>query len=504
MQRRILPSVIIGFLLVSFFNWGCNKLDTTDIGGDLLPAVDNVHTFADTFSIITTQGVFNSDSTFVTRTEDHVLGKTNDPLFGQTTAGIYFQLKPAFFPYYIGGTGDTLNNYGTGLDSVVLCLKYKGFYGDSSIPLALQVREIVDNQFRDSVNRPNNVNYHPLGLGQVLGSTTVNFTHLGDTVHYTNRRDSSIGVIRIKLLQSWANSLYKMDSVYFHTGINAFYTDSVYRRFYNGLAVLANGSGNVLYYVNLADRATRLEIHFRRRNNGALDTVFNSLVLNSDYFGTPTFRSSNTANNIVRTRPPLPSGDQEIYLQTDPGTYANLKIPGLSGLSNRIIHRAELIVQQIPDLSGYKDIFKGPNYLYLDLKDSSSSGPTKYKPVYYDLNPSALYDPDYKNPLSVSFYPSSSGIDYLYYGGFRRNKTDQFGNAINYYNFNITKYVQDIVTNHRGSFDLRLFSPTSFVYPQYSPNAIAYGNSIAYGRVKVGGGNNPNYKMILRVVYSNL
>jgi hypothetical protein len=506
-QRRILPFVIISIIFVSFLNLGCNKLDTTSIGGDLLPAVDNVHTFADTLAITTTQQVYNPDSTVVTRTEDQAFGHTVDPLLGRTTtAGIYFQLKPTFFPYYLGNPADTLNFFpGVGLDSVVLCLKYKSFYGDSTIPLDVDVREILDVTFRDSVNKPNMVGSNPPALGNVIGGTSINVATLGDTVHYRDNKDSSINVIRIRLNDTWAQHLFTQDSFSFHTGINAFYSDSVFRRFYNGLAVVprSGGSGNQLIYVNLADPATRIEIHFRRENAGVLDTTFNSLVLNSDYFGSTTNRSSNTADIIKRTPAlNLTAGDQEIYLETNPGTYANLKIPGLTGLSNRIIHRAEIVIQQIPDLTGFQNIFKAPSYLYLDLKDSISN--TKWKPIYYDLNPSVVYDPDNTNPLSASYYPFTNGIDFLYFGGYRRDKIDQFGNPISYYTFNITKYVQNIVTNHRFNYDMRLSSPFSFSYPQYLPTIISYNNPIANGRVKVGGGNNPNYKMILRIIYSNL
>jgi len=508
-QRRILSFLIIGFLFVSLLNAGCNKLDTTDIGGDILPVVDNIHTFADTLPIITTQGVFSPDSTVVSRTEDHAIGFTNDPLFGTTTAGAYFQLKPPFFSYYLGNRGDTISYpfpaYGTGFDSVVLCLKYKGFYGDSSQPLQLDLMEVNDVNFRDQTNKPNPVTYKP-STGILLGTTTVQVAKLADTVHYFNNKDVSVNVIRIRIMGAaaagWLDRLYRMDSVNFHAGTNAYYSDSTFRRLFNGLAVVPHpgGPGNQLLYVNLADPATRLEIHYRRKNNGtSVDTVFSSFILNSDYFGTPSFRSSNTANNIERVRPALPSGDQEIYLQTNPGTFANLKIPALSGLSNRIIHRAELIVEQIPDPAS--SIFKSPNFLYLDLKDSGSTN--KWKPIYFDLNPAASYDPDYKNPFSYPYYPNN-GIDNFYFGGYKRQKLDNFGNTIDYYNFNISKYVQDIVTNHRYNYDLRLFPAFSFSYPQYASTIINYGNSIAYGRVRVGGGNNANYKMKLRIVYSTL
>ncbi len=506
MHRRILPFVIICFLFVSFLNWGCNKLDTTDIGSDLLPAVDNVHTFADTLAITTTQGVYNPDTTVVTRTADQAFGQMNDPLFGQTTATTYFQFKPTFYPFFLGNAGDTLYNanpaFMVGLDSVILCLKYTGNYGDSTIPLDVRVREVTDVNFRDKVNDPNNVNtsFH---LGSVVGSASIDVRRLADTVRYVDNVDFSVNTIRIKLSTAYATQLFFRDTLLANFGNDAFYSDSLFRQFYNGLAVeVTGGSGNQLIYVNLADPASRLEVHYRKRTagTGVLDTTFTSLVLNADYFGSTINRSSNTGDYITRNRPALPSGDQEIYLQTNPGTYANLKIPALTGLSNRIVHRAELIITQIPDPS--RTTFPSPAYLYLDLKDSGTVA--KWKPIYFDLNTSVLYDPDNQNPLSVNFFPISSGVDYLYYGGYRKDGTDKFGNVTNIYNFNITKYVQDIATNHRTNYDLRLSSPFTFFYPQYSPTAISYPNSVANGRVKVGGGNNPNYKMILRIIYSNL
>lgn len=502
MQRRILSFSIIAFLFISFINWSCSKLDTTDLGSDLLPAVDNVHTFADTFAVVSTQGVSNPDSITIDRKDDFVFGINNDPMFGPTTASCYFQLKPTFFPYYLGARDDTLRGYGAGLDSVVLCLKYKGSYGDTLSPIQVQVNEVVDNTFRDSTYATRTTTYRP-NIGQILGSTSVDVRRLGDTVHYTNGVNYSVNTIRVKLSPStWATNLYNSDTLFLSPYLHAFKSDSLYRRFFNGLAVSAS-SGNQLVYVNLADTSTKLEFHFRRRNAGRVDTLVESLTLNSDYYGSLTNFSSSVANYVQRNRPALPNGRQEIYLQTNPGTYASLSIVGLSTLPNCIVHRAELVVKQIPDVPF--NIFNPPGFLYLDLLDSGYTD--RYKPIYHDLNPNTAYDPDYLNPLSVPFYPSVSvGIDYLYFGGLRKDMVDPYGNAISYYNFNVSKYVQDIVTMHRHSYDMRLSSPYKFRYSQYSPSYLTYHNSIAYGRIKVGGGSNPNtnYRMIMRVIYSKL
>lgn len=502
MLRRFPALLVTGLFFSTVSIWSCSKLDTTTIGSDLLPAVDNVHTFDTLLTVITTQGTFN-DTTIVDRAFDQALGViSNDPLFGRTKADMFFQMKPNFFPYYLGNLGDTLTGPGLGLDSIVLCLKYKGFWGDSTQPVHLEVREVFDNEFRDSVYIQKNINYAPFYGGPLLGSADVDVRKLSNYIKFTNRRDSVNNQIRIKLSPAWAAQLFGRDSTAGNTSNNAFYTDSIYRRFYNGLAVIANGSGNGLIYASLSDTGSKLEVHFRRKAQGSttIDTVYSSLRVNTS-LGLSGPPPSSVADHIVRTRSGYPvssPNSNEIYLQTESGTYANLSIPALSTISNRIIHRAEIIVEQIPTDPVYDNIFSVPNFLYIDLKDS---GATKWKPIYFDLSPTQLYDPDYKS--GFPYYPTG-GVDYQYFGGFRRDKTDAFGNPIRYYNFNITRYVQHLLTKRTYNYDMRLYAPFHLLYSQHSTSYIPFGNNIAYGRVKVGSGSNPNYRLRLRLIYSKL
>ncbi len=504
MQKRILPIAFPAVVLFSLFNLNCTKLDTTDIGSDLLPAVDNVNTFADTLLINTTQGLF-SDSTYINRTEDFALGAINyDPLFGTTSAHIFMQLKPPFYPYYLGNAMDTITGPGLGLDSIVLCIKYKGFWGDSTTPVHLEVREVNDITFGiDSINKSNPSNYQPT-LGAVLGSADIDVTKLGNYIKFSNGRDSVRNQIRIKLNQSWANQLFGRDSIAANASNNAFYSDSIYRRFYNGIAVMASGIGNGLMYANIADTATKIEIHYKRKNKGKIDSVYTSLILNSTFTGPASNKPlSNTVNNIIRNRTGArissPTPD-ELFLQAAPGSYVNLNIPGIAGLSNRIIHRAEIIIEQIPTDPVLDEKLYAPNFLYIDLKDT---GTNKWKPVYFDLSPSQSYDPDFTS--GNYFLPlGNPSIDFNYFGGYKRRKADLFGNQITYYNFNISRHVQQIVTKRTYNYDLRLYAPFNLIYPQYSGTYVPFSNNIALGRVRIGSGSNPNYKMKLRIVYSKL
>jgi hypothetical protein len=502
-QKRILPIAVTAVFLISLISWNCTKLDTTDIGSDQLPAVDNVNTFADTLLINSTQGGF-SDTQYVGKYEDYALGAiTNDPLFGRTTANIYMQLKPSFYPFYFGNVGDTVYNM---VDSVVLCLKYKGFWGDSSVPISLEVRQISDQPFKDSVAKENSTVYKPNVLGAVLGTANINVLTIGNYIKYNNGRDSANNQIRIKLSASWAAQLFGRDSIKSNAGNNAFYNDSIYREFYNGIAVIATGaSGNGLMYASLSDTSTKLEIHYKRKALGGtkVDSVYSSFRFNPTLSATVrNYPISNAGNYILRSRAGFPvsnpaSGEQ--YLQTSPGTYVSLNIPGLAALSNRIIHRAELIVEQIPTGSILDEYLSPPNFLYVDLKDSGTT--SKWKPVYFDLNTSESYDPDFK--VSTSYFPSQ--VNFTYFGGYKRNRADVLtGNKLYFYNINISRYVQQIVTRRTTAYDMRLYAPFNINYPQYSVANIPYGNNIGFGRVRVGSGSNPNYRMRLRIVWSKI
>jgi hypothetical protein len=315
---------------------------------------------------------------------------------------------------------------------------------------------------------------------------------------YANKKDSVRNQIRIKLSAAFANALFTRDTL--TLGNNSFRTDSAFRVFQNGIAIQASGTGNGLFYTNLTDSSTKLEVHFRRKNGGVVDTTWSALriVPSTDLY----LRSSVTANNIIRNRSGFPVSSpaaNELYIQASPGTYANLNIPALSTIDNRIIHRAELIVEQIPyDVKSDSD-FSAPQYLYLDLKDTGTVD--KWKPIYFDLNPNVSYDPDYK-ALAGAYFPSG-GIDFFYFGGYVRTKTLASA-PVKYYNFNITRYVQQIVTKHTPNYPMRLYAPYDVAYPQNSSGQIPFPNKLANGRVKVGGGNNANYRMRLRLVYSRI
>lgn len=501
MFKRLLPITILGYLLFVVGSWGCSKLDTTNLGADLIPAVDNVNTFSTTLDIITTQGTF-VDSFKIARTENHLLGIINgDFLFGQTKANIYLQPKPSFYPYYFGNAGDTL----VGVDSVVLTLSYQGSWGDTTAPQTLNVYEFNDPFFGDSVFQFKDIRYAPPTLGNLLASKSIDIRRLKDTVRFSNGKDSSINQIRIKLSDDFAQRLGGRDSTKAGIGNNnAFYKDSIYRKLYSGLAVIPTGaSGKALMYISLTDGKTRLEIHYKKKANqtGKLDTAFTSFNLQTNDFAAQL--PSGTANNIQRnwlTNVTNPSPDA-LYLQTSPGTFANLSIPALDTFPNAIIHRAQISIEQLPDVANplNDSIFSVPPYMYLDLIDT---GTTKWKPLYFDLNPNVRYDPDNK-----SFFPyfPTGDIDYTYFGGFARKRTNAIGESVYYYDLNVTRYVQQVVTKGTPNYQMRLFPGSRVLYPQYSTasfiaSELPLDNPLGFGRIRVKSGAHPDNRVKMRMV----
>ena len=513
MQRNFLSlsKSIIAFFL--FFSWGCTKIDTTTLGSDLIPAVDNIHTFADTLLINGTQGIFD-DTTRLARTDYHVVGTiSNDPIFGKTKSDLYLELKPSFFPFYFGNTGDTIDNVlspatganGTSFDSAVLCLSYKSFYGDTVIPQSLSVYQI-DNEtsnFEDSSYRINQ--FLPNGgLGNEIGRVTIAPKDLRNyTFFYPgNKKDSVVNQIRIKLDNSFLQSI--IGSVNRDTSsLNSLYrTDSVFKSRMKGFAVKAQeGQGNGLFYVDLTDPKTRLEVHYKKIKNNKLDTAFSSFYFAST--ATSSISVSAHAINLQRDRTNAEISEGQagaLYIQTTPGTYATLSIPALATFQNSIIHRAEIFIEQIPSNDPVGKDLTPPLNLYLELVDTTTSG-NQFKPIYYDLNPTTNYYPD--NKLYPNFLPIASGIDFNYFGGFLRSRNNSTGGFSYYYNFNISRYVQHLVTNHQYNYTFRLSAPVRLSYYGYS---IAFRNNLAYGRIKIGNGNNttPGYRMGMRIVYTKL
>lgn len=474
--RHLRFKLFIAFSLIFALLYSCTKIVTTDIGSGLLPPADDVTT-KDTEIEISTMNM-RFDSVAVGISDDHVLGYVNDPIFGKTTASINFQVAPPSTPFSRGIPKENVI-----VDSVVLCLKYDGVWGDTN--QALQVRvfsmdpEVVFNNAivynntktftkGEQLTEGNSPKYIDIRTLDDVDTTKGYFTEIA-----TNQ-------LRIRLNKSFGEKILKADSATYYT------SDTAFNNLLRGLVVQPEATGQALISINLTDTTTRLSLYYH--NSDASDTV----PLTRRF--TPNVLTSASSNSIIRDYTGTPvkqaidnpdSTQEEIYMQTSPGTRSFINISKLADMPNVIVHRAEVLMYQVPDAS---DKYLTPPNLFLTAFNEDSM---RAFTIPYDIN----------------FI--GGGISNLTQFGVAPRKKDD---GSYFYSFDISRYVQSIVTRDAKIFNLMLMAPyNQYIYIDSSlsyavPISSPVLNTAGVGRVRLGGGNNSNsqYKMRLHIVYSEL
>lgn len=464
----------------------CKKInEATDLGGDLIPAVDNINTFETYLPTETDNREWLADSTTLNFYDNIALGYiNNDPDFGKTQADIYFDVRRISYGVYpFIAKKDSI----TSIDSVVLSLSYQGSFGDVNSMQSVKVFEIDPNANFDDTSFYKFSQSTPIALAGQLGTKSYILNSLKDSVVVVTPGDTiqkkTANVLRIKLDNSLGDRFKNYDTT------NAYKNDSAFKKSFKGFAIKADNIGNGLAYFNLSDNfKTKLIIYYHATVNGKDSASFSEFYhipfVPQILYKNPANYRNGQANFIQRTpgggfastTAPGTITDQKIYLQSSPGSIAYITVPGLSTFQNKVIHRAELIISRLPTTTD--DIFTLPSLLFLDHKSSDTA---------YTLN------------NDIAFQGSS--YDIVLFGG--RLRSD------NTYRFNITRHVQGIITRQEPNDTLRLYAPlrtTLFDKNFRSNQTITVLSQIANGRVVLAGGNYPDaaQRMRLRIIYSNL
>ncbi|MEO8710689.1 MAG: DUF4270 domain-containing protein [Parafilimonas sp.] len=456
------------FFITVFF--ACTKIITTDIGSGLLPPADGVTTKDTVLDIVTKNTGY--DTAYVGISDDHVLGFMNDPVFGKTTASVNFQVAPPYSSFSWGYPKENII-----LDSVVLCLSYKNVWGDSTQPLRLHVYSMdpevlfkADSAYNNTKTFEKGQELTEFNTAKEIYPTTLNDV---DTTKgfYT---EPVTNQLRIKLNNSFGQQLINYDSA------QVYQNDSTFYNYVRGLIVEPEETtGNSLLQINLLDTLTRLTVYYHTKDG--LDTAsrrFSPNVLTS--------ASSNTIfRNYSGTQIPsyiasANTNDDLIFMQTTPGLHTSIDISSVLSMPNVIVHRAEILMYQVPDAS---DQYLTPPNLFLDAYSKDSMR-------------------NFAIPYDLSFTGSAFG-NLAQFGVAPKLKNGSY-----YYSFDITRYTQSIVTRNDTLYKLNLFAPynqniypiqqTIYTVPISSPAL----NTVGVGRIRLGGGNNPQYKMRLHIVYS--
>lgn len=457
----------------------CRKInEATALGAGLIPPIDNITTFEAFLDVETDNKPF-TDTTKVYYDDLMALGNINsDPEFGASHANAYFNIsRQAYFsnPF-------TNKDSVVAIDSVVLSLSVEAVYGDTNSTQTIRVFEVAQNSGLNDTTlyRYNQPDFATTGAE--LGSKTYQIKQLNDSIRFIRKKDTSYlaNVIRIPLQNSLGTRFSQYDTTNSSNG--GYRRDSIFKSLFRGLAIKADNNGNALTYLSPTNfEKTKLTVYFRKKITGGLiDTAA------ADFF----HLTGGQANVVSRT----PGGnwagylangvpnDDLIYLQSAPGSYAQLRIPALDTFRNSVIHRAEIIVTPIQ--STLDKVFTFPSALFLD--HINSAGDTAF-----------TFDRDMELSASTGAFTYNFNL----FGGLIKSDST--------YRFNISRYVQNIVTNKSTNYKLRLYAPVrAFVYSPSAKftNQIYINDKVGFGRIVLAGGTfaNSAKRMRMRLVYSKL
>ncbi|HEX4875942.1 MAG TPA: DUF4270 family protein [Chitinophagaceae bacterium] len=486
-NRYIAISFLAIVTSVAFLFSACRRInEATELGAGLIPPVDGITTFDTSITVQCFNDTFGlaTDSQYLSKNEEYFLGRINsDPFFGKTDARIFLELKPAFYKWtFANSNPDSLY-----IDSVVLVLNYTRTYGDTNTVQTVNVYEMdQSNNFRSDTSYLIRKQYFT--YSNLLGTRSFAPRILNDSVKAY--RDTNINQMRIRLDNNFGQRLLSYDSSSSPLK-GAYANDSAFRSKFKGFAIQSMNTGNAVMGFDLTGFNTKLAIYYRYDKNGRRDTTVNYFLFGSNFCAAANYIKRDYAGTPVEASLGGATPDPVVYVQNTPGTFATIKLPDLGLINNRLIHRAELIMEQVYDISD--STYTAPDLLYLDAADPSITKPYKFRTIPYDL-----------------FYNSSGALNLFDFGASPTIITDGAGNKIRTWKFNLSRYVQHVLTRTQSLYDLRVLAPFSLneqygIPPSGDVTATIFVNpGTTRGRVRLGGGNHPSQRMRLRLVYSKL
>lgn len=429
-------------LFIALFTISCNKNE--EIGYNIQPQ-ENLLDVLFVNNIPITAHTITEDSVRTDETILNMIGSYFDSIFGTTTTGIYTQFRLT----------TTAVSFGTNpmCDSIVLSLSYnKGFYGDTSSQMTLNVYEIAEDFYLDN-------NYYS---NQRLGTFKNN---LASYDFIPNLKDSvKVGSIsypphlRVKLKKSLGDKIIGASGSYDLTD------NSTFVKFFKGLyisttKVTSNGS---IIYINPTSVLSKLTLYYHN-DSDTLDHTYNFVISeNSARFNTfehynhlgayPTLKQQLSGDTTL--------GDNTLYLQAMAGTKIKLKFPkavdstyfGNTSLNKIAINKAELVIGVDPSTD---NTLAPPDILSLVL-----------------INMDGTY----------SFLPDVAYGE-AYFGG-------KYNSTTHEYRFTISRYLQNSLLNGRFN-DKGLF-------------IVVSGAAVKGNRAVINGPNSTEGNMRLEIIYTKL
>ncbi len=455
MDQRIRNTVAIVTIAVAGILSLAACKENTIINSNLVPTVDNIHTFevGDTVTFYTKTVLDDSVVTSynISPAIASVGTAQGDPFFGNVSTGVYFQMIPPTTSYSFPVARNLI-------DSAVIILPYNNFsWGDTSvaqIPQHVKAYRILDSMAYDSsyysftrfaVDRNN-----PMGERSNI------------TTGSMRANDTTAPYLSIKLNANYIDT--------FFNNVTTYASYPAFLSWFKGIYVESdtNGPGNTLHYFQLDGSGyyTTAGIVFYSGDSVISAFGYNtsscthSTWVKRNYTGTPVqnyFNSPQQSDNLV-------------MIQNEPGAAASIRLPYLKQLSaamgKSLVNKAELVLTMIDTLNA--KTWTEPSRIFpVGVIDTPG---TKYSYTIADRYPLTSTDPLY-------FIDGSK-------------QTLMVGTAlVTLYHVNFPRELQQAIVQGRSELNLRINGTQTYMG--------------AY-RVIVGGRSHPTSKMQLHIVYSKI
>lgn len=301
---------ISGILLLTSlfsFNWGCEQ---PDLGLEVQNPSDAVNLLRKNDLSIRTS-IEREDSVKTDELSLNLLGAYNDPILGSMRAGFYTQLRP------------TASNIDFGddfvIDSLVLVLPFRGFYGDLTKLSGLQKFSVyrVTEDFTIGNSYYSN---DTLSIDQTpIGQTDYIVPLLLDSANVTGKKEAP--QLRIKLQNTLGQEI--------HDNPSSLIDGDAFVQFFKGIYVVSQtrntlaGEGAVLDF-SLTSGA-RIDLFYKNASNDSLRV---SLAVNENCARFTRF--NHTYSNSIETLLANPTlAGEETYVQTMAGLRTRIDLPDL-------------------------------------------------------------------------------------------------------------------------------------------------------------------------------
>ena len=434
--RKRAFAVYAGFFsCVSLLTFSCKERTITD--ADLVPRVDNINTFESNDFVISSKSFY--EDSLLTNDASYMLASvgsiTNDPFFGKSYNGLYFQVFPPYLKFTFGNNAI--------VDSSILTIPYYMgnpyiAYGDTTstgVDMKLNAYKITGD-FSYDVTKLwyafDSVAYNPTPIA----TGSYRMSDFKDTVALANG-DTLTNVLRMKMSNSFTQEIANAGSVLEDSEL---FTD-----FFKGFYVAPDpvAPGDFLGMFRLDGGAKKdygnaaLTFFFRKPSDTTIykaqfqfDPRFGSFFnkISRNYTGYP---ASQFLNNQSK---------DSIVIQGAPGIYSDITIDlAPANIPKAIINKATL---QLTVLKvGQDDFYQAPSQLIMVGVDEDG--------VEYPLA-------DRLNQLD-----SNSNLGMAFLGGVPKKVSINNTEYIRY-EINMPREIQRLVSADKKKLTIRVYATTAY------------------------------------------